>query len=67
MPLAPSPRHLPEGSRPPCDAGRKIGVLAKALLWPLLHEDPQGASRGVCDQVAQTQSSRGVRGRQRQR
>jgi hypothetical protein len=67
LPLAQSKRPLTEGSRPPCDAGRKSGVIAKARLWPLLHEDPPWSSRVLFDQVAQTQSSIGGRVRQLQR
>jgi len=64
MHLAQSKRNLTEGSRPPFDAGRKIGVVEKALLWQLLHEDPQCASRVLLDKVAQTQSPIGVSVRQ---
>jgi hypothetical protein len=64
MHLAQSKRNLTEGSRPPFDAGRKIGVIEQALLWQLLHEDPQCSSRVLFDKVAQTQSSIGVRVRQ---
>ena len=64
MHLAQSKRNLTEGSRPPFDAGRKIGLIEKALLWQLLHEDPQCSSRVLFDKVAQTQSSIGVSVRQ---
>jgi hypothetical protein len=67
MHLAQSKRNLTEGSRPPFDAGRMIGVVAQALLWPLLHEDPQCSSRVLLDKVAQTPSPIGVRVRPRNR
>jgi hypothetical protein len=56
MHRAQSQRTLTEGSRPPFEAGRKMGVVAKALRWPRLPEDPQCASRGLLDKVAQTPS-----------
>src|SRR5262245_13245730 len=55
MHLAPSQRHCIEDSSPFLDAGRKIGVVAKALMWQLLHEDPRCPSRVLLDKVAQAQ------------
>lgn len=54
MPLAPSKRNLAEDARPPFCAGRKLGEVEQALLWALLHEDPQCPSRVVVGKVAQT-------------
>jgi hypothetical protein len=55
MPLAPIKRNLVEGSSPPFERGRKIGAVEIALLWQLLHEDPECPSRVLLDKVAQTQ------------
>ena len=52
---APSKRTLAEGPSPPLYAGRKIGAVEKALLWQLLHEEPQCPSRVLLDTVAQRQ------------
>jgi hypothetical protein len=38
MPLALSQPTLAEGSSPPFEAGRKLGAVAIALVWQLLHE-----------------------------
>ena len=46
---------LMEGARPPFEAGRKLGVVEMALVWQVLHEDPQCPSRLVLDKVAQSQ------------
>ena len=54
MPLAPSQHKLAEDARPPFSGGTKIGAMAKALLWTLLHEDPECPSRVLLDKVAQT-------------
>lgn len=54
MPLAPSQHTLAEDARPPFSGGTKIGAMAKALLWPWLHADPEGPSRVLLDKVAQT-------------
>jgi hypothetical protein len=55
MPLARSKPTLPEGSCPPFEAGRKLGVVEMALVWKVLHEDPQCPSRVVLEKVAQRQ------------
>jgi hypothetical protein len=55
MPLALSQPTLAEGSSPPFEAGRKLGAVAMALVWQLLHEDPECPSRMVLDKVAQRQ------------
>jgi hypothetical protein len=44
---------LTEGSRPAFEAGRKLGVVEMALVWQVLHEEPQCPSRVVLDKVAQ--------------
>ena len=54
MPLALSQHKLAEDARPPFSGGTKIGAMAKALLWTLLHEDPACPSRVLLDKVAQT-------------
>ena len=36
--------------------GRKLSDIEKALLWNLLHEDPECPSRALLDQVAQMQT-----------
>src|SRR5215813_8051614 len=55
MPLALSKPALTEGSCPPFEAGRKLGVVEMALVWKVLHEDPQCPSRVVLEKVAQRQ------------
>src|SRR6266568_69525 len=55
MPLTLSKATLTEGSRPPFEAGRKLGVVEMALVWKVLHEEPQCPSRVVLDKVAQRQ------------
>jgi hypothetical protein len=55
MPFAPSQRNLDEGSSPSFCAGRKLGEVEQALLWALLHEDPQCPSRVLRDKVVQQQ------------
>jgi hypothetical protein len=55
MPLALSQHTLAEGSSPPFEARRKLGTVAMALVWQLLHEDPECPSRVVLDKVAQRQ------------
>ena len=54
MPVALSKRTPTEGSRPPFEAGRKLGVVEMALVWQVLHEDPQCPSRVVLAKVAQS-------------
>ena len=56
MHLAPSQRTLDQDSSPSFCAGRKLGVVEQALLWSLLHENPQCPSRMLLDEVAQTQA-----------
>src|SRR3989442_9575528 len=55
MPSAPSQRSLAEGASPSFCAGRQLGEVAQALLWTLLHDDPQCPSRALLDKVAQSQ------------
>src|SRR5438045_9530070 len=55
MPLTLSKATLTEGSRPSFEAGRKLGVVEMALVWKILHEEPQCPSRVVLDTVAQSQ------------
>jgi hypothetical protein len=55
MPLALSKPTLAEGACPPFEAGRKLGVVEMALVWKVLHEDPQCPSRVVLEKVAQRQ------------
>src|SRR2546425_7862960 len=55
MPLALSQHTLAEGASPPFEAGRKLGAVAIAVVWQVLHEDPQCPSRVVLDKVAQRQ------------
>ena len=53
MPLAPSQRKLNPPSSPSFCAGRKLGEIDKALMWKLLHDNPQCPSRLLFDKVAQ--------------
>ena len=55
MPLALRQPTLAEGSSPPFEAGRKLGAVTMALVWQLLHEEPECPSRVVLDKVAQRQ------------
>ncbi len=55
MPSAPSQRSLAEGASPSFCAGRQLGEVEQALLWTLLHDDPQCPSRVLLDKVAQNQ------------
>jgi hypothetical protein len=55
MHLALSQGNLDEGSSPSFRAGRKLGDVAQALLWTLLHEDPQCPSRVLLNKVAERQ------------
>jgi len=57
MQFAPIQRNFDEGSCPSFCAGRKFGEVAQALLWTLLHEDPECSSRVLLDKVAQRQIS----------
>jgi hypothetical protein len=67
MPLAQSKPTLAEDSCPPCDTGRKMGAVAMALVWTLLHEDPACPSRVLLDKRAQRQAPIAVSGRHRNR
>src|SRR5713101_7798496 len=51
--LAPSKHTLPEEAHPPFCAGRKLRDIDKALLWNILHEDPECPTRALLDKVAQ--------------
>src|SRR5499427_1249417 len=53
MQRALSQRNLDEGSSPSFCAGRKLGEVEQALLWSLLHEDPECPSRVLLDKVVQ--------------
>ena len=53
MPVALSKPTLSEGASPPFEAGRKLGAMEMALVWLVLHEDPQCPSRVVLEKVAQ--------------
>src|SRR5437764_13729734 len=55
MPFSLSQHTLAEGSRPPFEAGRKLGAVAMALVWQLLHEHRECPSRVVLDKVTQRQ------------
>ena len=55
MPGALSQRNLDAGSSPSFCAGRKLGEVEQALLWALLHEDPQCPSRVLIDKAVQRQ------------
>ena len=67
MPSAPSQRSLAEGASPSCCAGRQLGEVEQALLWPLLHDDPQCPSRVFLDKVAHNQRPIAVSIRHRNR
>jgi hypothetical protein len=54
MPLALRKPTLTEGASPSFEAGRKLGVVEMALVWQVLHEDPQCPSRVLRDKVAQS-------------
>jgi len=53
MPLAPRQRKLNPPSSPSFCAGRKLGEVDKAVVWKVLHDDPQCPSRLLLDKVAQ--------------
>jgi hypothetical protein len=55
MQFARNQRNLDKGASPSFCAGRKLGVVEQALLWTLLHENPQCPSRVLLDKVAQRQ------------
>ena len=45
----------PEDASPAFETGRKLGIVEMALMWKVLHEDPQCPSRVVLEKVAQCQ------------
>ena len=55
MQSAPSQPSLDEGSSPSFCAGRQLSEVAQALLWTLLHDDPQCPSRALLAKVAHSQ------------
>jgi hypothetical protein len=52
---------LTEASSLPLEAGRKLGAVALAVVWQVLHANPQGPSRVVRDQGIQRQGTVHVR------
>ena len=60
MHLAPSKRTLTEEAHPPFCAGRKLSDRDQALLWNLLHEDPECPTRALLDKIAHRQRSLAV-------
>jgi len=52
MQSAPSQPSLDEGASPSFCAGRQLSEVAQALLWTLLHDDPQCPSRALLAKVA---------------
>ncbi len=61
MQSAPSQPSLDEGASPSFCAGRQLSEVAQALLWTLLHDDPQCPSRALLATVAQSQIPIAVR------
>jgi len=60
MHIAPR-KHTPtEEAHPPCCAGRKLSDIDKALLWKLLHEEPECPTRALLDKVAHMQRALAV-------
>jgi hypothetical protein len=55
MQSTPSQPSLDEGSSPSFCAGRQLSEVAQALLWTLLHDDPQCPSRALLAKVAHSQ------------
>ncbi len=49
MQLTQSQRTLDDDLRPDFYAGRKLGEVEQALLWSLLHEEPEYPSRVLLD------------------
>jgi len=45
----------PEDASPAFETGRKLGIVEMALMWKVLHEDPQCPSRVVLEKIAQRQ------------
>ena len=54
MHIAPSHRNLDEPTSPPFYAGRKLRQVDQALIWAILHDDPQCPTRVLLDIIAQT-------------
>src|SRR5712691_9750474 len=55
MHLAPSQRTLTEDASPAFYAGRKFSEVEQALLWTVLHEDPECPSRVLLAKIARRQ------------
>src|SRR5712691_9915834 len=55
MHLTPSQRTLTEDASPAFYAGRKLSEVEQALLWTVLHEDPECPSRVLLDKIARRQ------------
>ena len=60
MHLAPSKCTLTEDTHPPFGVGKKLSDIDKALLWKLLHEDPECPTRVLLDKVADMQRAMAV-------
>src|SRR5215467_13683876 len=60
MSLALRKPPLTEASSLPLEAGRKLGTVELAVVWQVLHENPQCPSRVVRDQVSQRQITMNV-------
>jgi len=60
MSLALRKPPLTEASSLPLEAGRKLGAVELAVVWQVLHENPQCPSRVVRDQVVQRQVTMNV-------
>src|SRR2546428_7292965 len=60
MSLALRKPTLTEASSLPLEAGRKLGTVALAVVWQVLHENPQCPRRVVRDKVVQRQVTMNV-------
>jgi hypothetical protein len=60
MHIAPRKRTPTEDVHPPFCAGRKLSDIDKALLWTLLHEEPECPTRALLDKVAHRQRALAV-------
>ena len=60
MHIAPRKRTPTEDVHPPFCAGRKLSDIDKALLWKLLHEEPECPTRALLDKVAHRQRALAV-------
>ena len=60
MHIAPRKDTPTEDAHPPFCAGRKLSDIDKALLWKLLHEDPECPTRALLDKVAYMQRTLAV-------